>query len=122
MSSPIVMNGRIYTLSRTGEYDTGNGVVPSAHAQETFVCVDFKTGNKIWEHRENMTQTDDPFWRIGWSNPRGDPETGNVYALGACTFLCLRRAAMGHVIWSHQMTEEFDDFHLRRPHAFALDR
>src|SRR4051812_5698995 len=107
MSSPIVMNGRIYTLSRTGEVNSGDATVPGPHAQETFVCVDFKTGNKIWEHRENMTQTDDPFWRIGWSNPIGDPETGNVYALGAqCTFLCLD-GNDGHVIWSHQMTEEF---------------
>src|SRR5436853_6343575 len=88
MSSPIVMNGRIYTLSRTGEVNTGDATVPGPHAQETFVCVDFNTGNKIWEHRENMTQTEDPFWRIGWSNPAGDPETGNGYALGAqCTFL-----------------------------------
>src|SRR5437762_6578226 len=55
MSSPIVMNGRLYTLSRTGEVDTGNGMIPSAHCQESFVCVDFNTGKQIWEHRENMT-------------------------------------------------------------------
>src|SRR6267142_281372 len=54
-----------------------------------------------------MTQTDVPFWRIGWSNPIGDPTTNRVYALGAqCTFLCLD-ATDGNVIWKRQMTEEF---------------
>ncbi|HEV8379221.1 MAG TPA: PQQ-binding-like beta-propeller repeat protein, partial [Tepidisphaeraceae bacterium] len=107
MSSPIVMNSKLYTLSRVGEQSTGDAVVPGPHAQETFVCVDANTGNKIWEHRENMTQTDDPFWRIGWSNPAGDPQTGRVYALGAqCTFLCLD-GNDGHEIWKRQMTEEF---------------
>jgi outer membrane protein assembly factor BamB len=107
MSSPIVMNGKLFILSRTGETMHGDAMVPSTHAQETFVAVDAKTGKKIWEHRENMTQTDVPFWRIGWSNAAGDPATNRVYALGAqTTFLCLD-GDTGKEIWKRQMTEEF---------------
>src|SRR5438045_343819 len=35
MSSPIVMNGRLFTLSRTGELNTGDGTIPTEHTQET---------------------------------------------------------------------------------------
>ncbi len=111
MSSPIVMNGRIYTISRAGEVpvhsDAGETVKPGPMTQESYVCVDAKTGKAIWQHTENMTQTDVPFHRIGWSNPVGDPDTGNVYFFGCqCYFLCLD-GKDGHVVWKRQMTEEF---------------
>ena len=111
MSSPIVMNGKIYTISRAGEVpaggEAGEAVKPGPMTRESFVCCDAKTGQTLWEHYENMTQTDVPFHRIGWSNPVGDPATGRVYFFGCqCWFLCLD-GNDGHVIWKRQMTEEF---------------
>ena len=111
MSSPIVMNGKVYTISRSGEVpaggESGETVKPGPMTQESYVCVNADTGKVIWEHHENMTQTDVPFHRIGWSNPVGDPATGRVYFFGCnCGFLCLD-GNDGHVIWQRQMTEEF---------------
>jgi outer membrane protein assembly factor BamB len=111
MSSPIVMNGKVYTISRSGEVaaggESGDTVKPGPMTTESYVCVDAKTGKEIWKHTENMTQTDVPFHRIGWSNPVGDPATGRVYFFGCnCGFLCLD-GNDGHVIWHRQMTEEF---------------
>jgi outer membrane protein assembly factor BamB len=111
MSSPIVMHGKIYTISRSGEVavqgQAGDTVKPGPMTRESFVCCDAKTGVVVWQHFENMTQTDVPFHRIGWSNPVGDPATNRVYFFGCqCTFLCLD-GTDGHVIWKRQMTEEF---------------
>jgi outer membrane protein assembly factor BamB len=111
MSSPIVMNGKVYTISRSGEVaaggEAGETVKPGPMTQETYVCVDANTGKVLWRHFENMTQTDVPFHRIGWSNPVGDPKTNRVYFFGCqCTFLCLDGDS-GKVIWKRQMTEEF---------------
>jgi outer membrane protein assembly factor BamB len=111
MSSPIVMNGKLYTFTRVGEVPTGEGLAatlsPGPKTQEALTCVDAKTGKVIWQHMENMYMTDDPFHRIGWSNPVGDPKTGRVYALGAQNVLICCDGQTGKQIWRHQMTEEF---------------
>ena len=107
MSSPIVMRGRVYLLGRTGEGKIANTTVVGPRTQETVVCLDANTGKPVWEHRMNMTQTEVPVHRLGWSNPVGDPATGRVYALGAqCNLLCFDGES-GKVLWQRQMTEEF---------------
>lgn len=111
MSSPIVMNGFVYTFTRVGEVPAGNESSPTfdpgPHTQEALVCVDAKTGKTVWQHLENMYVTDDPFHRLGWSNPVGDPKTGRVYGLGAQNELVCLDGKTGAVIWKHQMTEEY---------------
>src|SRR5882724_5256114 len=111
MSSPIVMNGKIYTFTRVGEVATGEGnsatLSPGPKTQEALTCIDAKTGKIIWQHMENMYMTDDPFHRIGWSNPVGDPATGRVYALGAQNILICCEGDTGKQVWRHQMTEQF---------------
>ena len=111
MSSPIVMKGKVYTLSRVGEVAAGEGITatldPGPQTQESLVCMDAKTGKVLWRHNENMYQTDDPFHRLGWSSPCGDEETGNVYALGAQNVLICCDGQTGKQIWRHQMTEEY---------------
>jgi outer membrane protein assembly factor BamB len=107
MSSPIVMKGRVYVLSRTGEVKLSGSTVVGPRTQETVVCVDANTGKPVWEHRMNMTQTEVPVHRLGWSNAVGDPATGRVYVLGAqCNLVCLDSES-GKVVWQRQMTEEF---------------
>ena len=108
MSSPIVMKGKVYTLTRSGDVPSPDGdVIPGPQTQETLVCLDAETGKEIWRHAENMFQTDLPFHRLGWSNVIGDPETNRVYALGAQTQLYCLDAETGKEIWKRQMTEEF---------------
>jgi outer membrane protein assembly factor BamB len=107
MSSPIVMKGRLYTLGRTGEEKRAGSTTVGPRTQEEVVCLDANTGQKIWEHRMKMTQTEVPVHRLGWSNPVGDPSTGRVYALGAqCNLVCFE-GETGKVAWDRQLTEEF---------------
>jgi outer membrane protein assembly factor BamB len=107
MSSPIVMNGKVYTYTRIGEVEANDTLVAGQKTQDAIVAIDAKTGKVLWTHAENMTQTDVPFHRLGWSNVVGDPETGRVYGLGAqCTLVCLD-GETGKPVWKRQMTEEF---------------
>lgn len=111
MSSPIVLKGKVYAFSRVGEVPTGQGydatLSPGPKTQEALTCVDAKTGKVLWQHMENMYMTDDPFHRVGWSNPVGDPQTGRVYALGAQNVLICVEGDTGKQVWRHQMTEQF---------------
>ena len=111
MSSPIVMNGKVYTWTRVGEVpsgdQSGSTLLAGPQTQESLVCLDAATGKQFWEHRENITQTDVPFHRLGWGNVVGDPKTGRVYGLGVqCRLICLD-GKTGDLVWSRQMTEEF---------------
>ena len=45
--------------------------------------VDANTGKVAWEYKFNNFQSDVPPHRIAWASPAVDPQTGNVYALGA---------------------------------------
>ena len=106
MSSPIVMKGRVYVLSRTGEAKVSGTTTVGPRTQETVVCLDANTGKQVWEHRMNMTQTEVPVHRLGWSNAAGDPATGRVYVLGAqCNLVCFEGDS-GKIAWQRQMTEE----------------
>jgi outer membrane protein assembly factor BamB len=107
MSSPVVMKGRVYTLGRTGEEKPSGTTAVGPRTQETVVCLDANTGQKVWEHRMNMTQTEVPVHRLGWSNPVGDPASGRIYVLGSqCNLICFE-GETGKVVWQRQMTEEF---------------
>ena len=111
MSCPIVMKGHIYTFTRVGEVPAGEGLTatvdPGPKTQEALTCIDEKTGKIVWQHLNNMFQTDAPFHRLGWSSPVGDEQTNRVYAMGTqCTLVCCD-GQTGKLIWSHQMTEEY---------------
>ncbi|HXG12023.1 MAG TPA: PQQ-binding-like beta-propeller repeat protein [Gemmataceae bacterium] len=96
-STPIVQHGRVYIINHTGE-----GVTE----QERVMCFDAETGKVLWEHKFNVFFTDIVSDRVGWTNPVGDPETGNVYVHGVQGLLfCFDRD--GKVIWSRSLTEEF---------------
>jgi outer membrane protein assembly factor BamB len=116
MSSPIVMGGRLYALTRVGEEliesksNTGEPLrtlVAGPRTQEAIACVDALTGKPLWEYRMSMTQTEVPFHRLGWSNAVGDPATGRIYALGAQRWLVCLDGRDGREVWKRQMTEEF---------------
>lgn len=99
-STPIVMKGKLYVITRDREEK------PTEEG-ERVLCIDAKTGETIWEQRFNVYLSDAPAERVGWSSVCGDPETGNVYALGVCGLFQCFDGNTGEVKWSHSMHEEF---------------
>jgi outer membrane protein assembly factor BamB len=98
-STPIVMNGKLYTLTRAEPETKREG--------EKVVCLDLQTGETIWENRFNVWLSDVPDTRVGWSSVVGDPETGNVYALGVAGFFQCINGETGKTVWSVPMHERF---------------
>lgn len=98
-STPIVMRGKLYFLARAEPGTDREG--------ERVVCLNAETGDQIWENRFNVWLSDVPDTRVAWSSVVGDPETGNVYALGVCgKFMCIDGES-GKTIWSVPMHERF---------------
>ena len=98
-STPIVMNGKIYLLTRAEPETPREG--------ERVVCLDAVTGKTIWENRFNVFLSDVPDTRVGWSSVCGDPQTGYIYALGVCGYFQCLEGATGKVVWSVSMHERF---------------
>ncbi len=98
-STPVVMDGRFYTITRA---DRGTPI-----EGEKVVCLDAETGETLWENRFNVWMSDVPDTRVGWSSVVADPESGNVYVLGVCDlFLCIN-GKTGETIWSKPLHEQF---------------
>jgi outer membrane protein assembly factor BamB len=98
-STPIVMNGRLYSVQRSEPGTDREG--------EKVVCLDAKTGDPIWEQKFNVWLSDVPAERVGWSSVVGDAETGNVYSLGSCDIFQCFDGETGEVIWSKPLHEQF---------------
>jgi len=71
-STPIVMRGKLYTITRAEPATPREG--------EKVVCVDAATGETIWENRFNVYLSDVPDTRVGWSSCVGDPQTAEPTA------------------------------------------
>ena len=98
-ATPIVMNGRLYTVCRSEPETT-------KEAEKT-VCVNAETGELIWESIHNIFLSDSPSERIGWASLVGDPETDKVYMLGlGCVLQCLE-GKTGKILWEKSMLEEY---------------
>ncbi len=96
-STPVVLNGRVYVIGRTGE-----GVA----MQERVACFDAESGALVWDYRYNIRNSYVPFTRIGWASMVGDPETGYVYSMGSGGVLhCFDKD--GHIVWKRLLIEEF---------------
>lgn len=98
-STPIVMNGKLYTIVRAEPETSREG--------EKVVCINAETGKTIWENRFNVWLSDVPDTRVGWSSVLGDPDTGNVYALGVCGYFQCLDGETGKQIWAVPMHERF---------------
>ncbi len=97
ITTPIVLNGRVYIINRVGEEQS---------QQERVMCFDAKDGKVLWEHKFNVFLTDIVADRLGWTQMAGDTETGNVYAHGTQGFLfCFDKD--GKILWQHSLTEEY---------------
>ena len=99
ISTPIVLNGKLYTIARSEPGTPREG--------EKVICVDAATGETLWENKFNVYLSDVPDTRVGWSSCVADPITGNIYALGVCgMFQCLD-GETGETLWSHSLHEEY---------------
>ncbi len=99
ISSPIVMNGKVYTQVRY-KPDT-------KEEQEEVICLSAETGEILWENRWNVYLSDVPAERVGWSSVVGDPETGRIYSLGVNNYFSCIDGETGQTIWSRSLGEEF---------------
>jgi len=99
-STPIILNGRVYVVGRTGH---GPGM------QRVVACYDAGNGSLLWQDKQNVFHTTVPFSRVGWSSLAGDPETGNVYLFGVDgMFICYDKD--GKRLWEHSLVEEYNRF------------
>ncbi len=98
-STPVVMNGRLYTILRAEPGTPREG--------ERVVCVDAASGEMLWEHRFNVWMSDVPDTRVGWSSVVADPETGNVYCLGVCDYFVCINGETGAAVWDIPLHEQF---------------
>ncbi|MBI1902195.1 MAG: PQQ-like beta-propeller repeat protein [Planctomycetia bacterium] len=98
-STPIVMAGKLYVQAR---YKPG-----TPQEGERVICVSGETGETIWESPFNVYLSDVPDTRVAWSSVCGDPETGNIYALGVCGLFQCFDGQTGKVLWSRSLHEEF---------------
>ncbi len=95
-STPICFRGKLYTLVRDHPDTDIEG--------EKVVCLDAATGKTVWENVFNVFLSDVPAPRVGWSSVVGDPETGNVFALGVCGFFQCMNGETGKTIWKHSLS------------------
>ena len=108
-STPLVLNGHVYFINYDADKVKVGGKEEDVAEtiQERVMCLDAKTGNKIWQQTFPVFHTDIVTSRLGWTNLAADPATGFIYAHGTQgLFFCLD-GKDGKLIWSHSMGEEY---------------
>lgn len=96
-STPIVLGGRVFLLTRGGDGKT---------LSERVVCLDAENGAILWEQRFGVYLSDVPPARLGWSSACGDPETGQIYVHGSQGLL-IALDRDGNLRWQRSLHEEF---------------
>ena len=99
-SAPIVMGNRVCVQNPSGR---------GTELQERVMCLDADTGKVVWEYKFNIYQSDVPPHRVGWASPAGDPQTGNIYALGVGA-LVVALSKDGKLLWQRSIGEEWAAF------------
>jgi outer membrane protein assembly factor BamB len=108
-STPLVMGDRVYIINYTAEKTKVGDRIEDVQEtiQERVMCLDAKSGKKLWQHTFPVFHTDIVTSRLGWTNLAADPSTGYIYAHGTQgLFICLD-GKDGKVVWQHSMGEEY---------------
>jgi len=95
--TPVIANGRVYAFGFYGETDD---------LEETLICLDVKTGAKLWEYRFQDYLSDTTYNRYAIGAPVIDGETGNIY-LESTWGHVMAFNPDGKLLWEHSMVEEF---------------
>ena len=91
LSSPVVLNGKVYVVGRVGKQQT---------QQECVQAFDAVTGKLLWQDKVNVWLSDIVDSRLGFTSVAGDLETGNVYAhTTAGEFIAY--SGDGKILWKH---------------------
>jgi outer membrane protein assembly factor BamB len=107
-STPLVINERLYMINYDSKKIKVGDKIEDVNEsiEERVMCLDAKTGKKLWQHDFPVFHTDIVTSRLGWTNLAADPATGHIYAHGTQgLFMCLDKD--GKVVWQHSMSEEF---------------
>jgi outer membrane protein assembly factor BamB len=99
ISTPVIMGGRLFTLVRHRPDTTAEA--------EKVLCLDAKTGKKLWENVFNVYLSDVPAERVGWSAVVADPASDTVFAHGVCGVFTAIDATTGATRWQRSLHEEF---------------
>src|ERR1041385_7014484 len=98
-STPIVVRGRVYLT---------DVVVANSNATERVVCFDEANGKVLWTHKYPAGYPD---WalRPNGGGPRATPivREGKLWTVGAMGYLFCLNTANGHVVWSKNLTNEY---------------
>lgn len=95
--TPVIADGRVYAFGFYGE---------TTDVEETLLCLDVKTGQKIWEYRFRDYLSDTTYNRYAIGAPLVDAETGNIY-LESTWGLLMAFSRDGKLLWQHSMMEEY---------------
>ncbi|MFM9080411.1 MAG: PQQ-binding-like beta-propeller repeat protein [Opitutaceae bacterium] len=95
--TPVIADGRVYAFGFYGE---------TTDVEETLLCLDVKTGQKLWEHRFRDYLSDTTYNRYAIGAPLVDAETGNVY-LESTWGQLMAFSRDGKLLWEHSMMEEY---------------
>lgn len=98
--APVIADGKLYIFGY-GQF----GDDPAEDVQETLLCLDANTGEKIWEKRFTDYISDVVYNRYGVGSPVIDPETGNVY-LQTSNGRCVAFTADGEPVWEISLIEK----------------
>lgn len=95
--TPVIADGRVYAFGFYGE---------TTDLEEALLCVDVKTGQKIWEYRFRDFLSDTTYNRYAIGAPVVDAETGNIY-LESTWGNVMAFSRDGKLLWERSMMEEF---------------
>lgn len=97
-SAPLVLKGRLYTISGHDMSKPTEG--------ERVMCFDAETGKPLWERRFGVFHTDIVSSRLGWTTLTADPENERVYC-HSTGGLVIGFDRDGKELWRRSLTEEF---------------
>lgn len=95
--APVIADGRVYAFGFYGQ---------TTDVEETLLCLDEKTGEKLWEYRVRDYLSDTTYNRYAIGAPVVDAETGNIY-LESTWGQLMAFSRDGKLLWEHSMIEEF---------------
>jgi len=93
--TPVIANGRVYAMG----YEEVKGDLV-----EVLMCLDEKTGERLWDHHEADFISDIIYDRYAIASPTVDPETGNIFAMNG-TGLLSAFTPDGEMLWQISMME-----------------
>jgi outer membrane protein assembly factor BamB len=95
--TPVISDGRVYAFGFYGE---------TTDVEEALICLDVKTGAKLWEYRFRDYLSDTTYNRYAIGAPLVDEETGNIYLESTWGHL-MAFSRDGKLLWQRSMVEEY---------------